>query len=449
MKRSATYKNCLDRLLTLLDFEKFSGPRGPRVKFNLSRMYALLSLLGDPHKNGRVIHVAGSKGKGSVTAMVSSILCSNGYQVGMFSSPHIHTFRERIRINGKPISKEVFVDLVEKVWPMIQEIGSRTSFGAVTLFETLTAMAFVHFKESKTDFQVVEVGLGGKLDSTNVVDPMVTVITPISFDHMHILGDTLTDIATEKAGIIKKGVPVIVAPQSSEAMEVIRNVARTKDAPILEVESDFEWLLNNRDLKKQSVRIQTIYKTYFVNLSLLGNYQIANAATAIGVVERLQSLGHGISSDAISQGLENVVWPCRMEVLQDSPILVVDGAHNPQSIRSVMASLPTYFDFNKLVVIFGTSRDKDLEEMIKEISLVCPTVVVVKSRHPRAADPDILFKNFQDYQISVSTNKSIADAIEYGLDAAGDRGLVLVTGSLFVAAEVREIVLDIDPELYF
>ncbi|SVD04066.1 uncharacterized protein METZ01_LOCUS356920, partial [marine metagenome] len=309
MKRSATYKNCLDRLLTLLDFEKFSGPRGPRVKFNLSRMYALLSLLGDPHKNGRVIHVAGSKGKGSVTAMVSSILCSNGYQVGMFSSPHIHTFRERIRINGKPISKEVFVDLVEKVWPMIQEIGSRTSFGAVTLFETLTAMAFVHFKESKTDFQVVEVGLGGKLDSTNVVDPMVTVITPISFDHMHILGDTLTDIATEKAGIIKKGVPVIVAPQSSEAMEVIRNVARTKDAPILEVESDFEWLLNNRDLKKQSVRIQTIYKTYFVNLSLLGNYQIANAATAIGVVERLQSLGHDISSDAISQGLENVVWP--------------------------------------------------------------------------------------------------------------------------------------------
>jgi len=186
-----------------------------------------------------------------------------------------------------------------------------------------------------------------------------------------------------------------------------------------------------------------------VNLSLLGNYQIANAATAIGVVERLQSLGHGISSDAISQGLENVVWPCRMEVLQDSPILVVDGAHNPQSIRSVMASLPTYFDFNKLVVIFGTSRDKDLEEMIKEISLVRPTVVVVKSRHPRAADPDILFKNFQNYQISVSTNKSIADAIEYGLDAAGDRGLVLVTGSLFVAAEVREIVLDIDPELYF
>jgi len=313
----------------------------------------------------------------------------------------------------------------------------------------LTAMAFVHFKESKTDFQVVEVGLGGKLDSTNVVDPMVTVITPISFDHMHILGDTLTDIATEKAGIIKKGVPVIVGPQSSEPMEVIRNVARTKDAPMLEVDSDFEWLLNNRDLKKQSVRIQTIYKTYFVNLSLLGNYQIANAATAIGVVERLQSLGHGISSDAISQGLENVVWPCRMEVLQDSPILVVDGAHNPQSIRSVMASLPTYFDFNKLVVIFGTSRDKDLEEMIKEISLVRPTVVVVKSRHPRAADPDILFKNFQNYQISVSTNKSIADAIEYGLDAAGDRGLVLVTGSLFVAAEVREIVLDIDPELYF
>ena len=443
------YKNCLDRLLTLLDFEKFSGTRGPRVKFNLSRIYALLRVLGDPHKNGRVVHVAGSKGKGSVTAMVSSILHSNGYKVGMFSSPHIHTFRERIRVNGKPISEEVFVDLVERVWPMTQEIGSQTSLGAVTLFETLTAMAFVHFKDSKTDFQIVEVGLGGKLDSTNVVDPTVSVITPISFDHMHILGNTLSEIATEKAGIIKTGVPVVVAPQSREPMEVIRNVARTKDAPMLEVQSEFEWRLETRDLKKQSVRIQTRDKTYSVNLPLLGNYQIANAATAIGVVERLQSLGHSISSDAISRGFEKVVWPCRMEVLQDSPTLVIDGAHNPQSIRSVMDSLPTYFDFNKLVVIFGASRDKDLEEMIKDISLLQPTVVVVRSRHPRAADPGILLKHFQDYQICVSINKSIAHAIEYAVEAAGHRGLVLVTGSLFVAAEVRETVLDIDPELYF
>jgi dihydrofolate synthase/folylpolyglutamate synthase len=449
MKGLTSYKNSLDKLLTLVDLEKFSGTRGSRVKFNLSRISVLLKALGDPHKNGRVVHVAGSKGKGSVAAMVSSILYSNGYKVGMFSSPHIHTFRERIRVNGKPISEELFVNLVDRIWPITEKISNGSSLGAVTLFETLTAMAFVHFQDVEADFQVVEVGLGGKLDSTNVVDAMVSVITPISFDHMHILGETLSQIAREKAGIIKRGVPVIVAPQPREAMDVIRRVAITKDAPMLEVQSEFDWVLETNDLLKQRVRIETRCKTYFLNLPLLGKYQIANAATAIGVVERLQTMGNSISNDAISRGFESVDWPCRMEVLQDSPTLVIDGAHNPQSIKSVMDSLPAYFDFNKLVVIFGASRDKNLEEMVKEIALVRPTVLVVRSRHPRAADPGILSKNFQDCKIHVGISKSIAEAIYNGVNIAGVGGLVLVTGSLFVAAEARENILDIDPELYF
>jgi len=261
MKGLRPYNHCLERLFTLVDLEKFSGPRGPRVKFSLSRIHALLKSLGDPHKKSPVIHVAGSKGKGSVTAMVSSILYSNGYKVGMFSSPHIHTFRERIRVNGTPITEKEFIDLVDRIWPALQEISRNTNLGSVTLFEALTAMAFVHFKDVQTDFQVIEVGLGGKLDSTNVVDPTVSVITSISFDHMHILGDTLSKIAREKAGIIKVGVPVIVAPQSPEPMKVIRNMARTKCAPMVDVESEFEWLLETTDLEKQSVKIQTKNKT--------------------------------------------------------------------------------------------------------------------------------------------------------------------------------------------
>ncbi len=449
MKNPKPYNHYLERLLTLVDLEKFSGTRGPRVKFSLSRVYALLKSLGDPHKTSPVIHVAGSKGKGSVTAMVSSILSENGYKVGMFSSPHIHTFRERIRVNGKPITEGEFVHLVERVWPIVENISSKANLGAVTLFETLTAMAFVHFRNVETDFQVIEVGLGGKLDSTNVVEPAVSVITSISFDHMHILGDTLSKIATEKAGIIKPGVPVIVAPQFTEPMNVIRDIARIKSAPMVEVESEFEWLLETTDLEKQSVKIQAKDKTYILNLPLLGIYQIINAATAIGVVERLRILGHGISDEAISLGFGRVTWPCRMEVLRDRPKLVVDGAHNPQSVRSVIDSLPTYFDYSKLVVIFGASKDKNLKEMVKEISAIRPRVVVVSSRHPRAADTDILAKNFQDYQIPVEISKSIPQAIECAVGIAGHRGLVLTLGSLFVAAEVRENVLDIVPELYF
>lgn len=442
------YKTALHRLLGLVDFERYLGPRGSRTKFNLARMAALLQSLDNPHLNTPTVHIAGTKGKGSTTAMVSSVLTSQGYVTGMFISPHLHTFRERICVNGTPVSEAEFCSLVDEVWPHQERVGQDGEYGPPSLFETLTAMAFLHFRRLKADFQVLEVGLGGRLDSTNLVCPSVCVITPISLDHTAILGDSVEQIAMEKAGIVKPGVPVISAPQPPEAKEVVRRVCRGNSAPLVEVGSDIRWREGPSSLDGQSFRVEGRLGYHQLRMPLLGDYQLENAATTVGALESLVEQGHEISSRAMVEGFSNVDWPCRMEVLQRGPLVVADGAHNPYSMQRLCRGLPRYFRFRRLVSIFGASRDKNLERMIDALAAMDPVVVATRSRHPRSAAASSLAQTFALKGVEVYQADGVAEALERARSIAGQEDVILATGSLFVAAEVREAVLGLEPETY-
>ena len=442
------YKSALDLLLGLVDFERFRAPRGPRVKFDLSRIRALLQSLGNPHLDTPTVHIAGTKGKGSTAAMVTSVLASQGYTTGTFTSPHLHTFRERIGVNGSAVSEAEFCSLLEGVWPHVIEVGQEEDHGSVTLFETLTAMAFLHFRELKAHFQVMEVGLGGRLDSTNLVSPRVCAITSLSLDHTAILGDTIEQIAREKAGIVKPGVAVISAPQEAAARNEIRLVCDQNHAPLWEVGDDITWSGGTFSLEGQSFGVNGRLGRYDLWMPLLGVHQLENAAIAVGVLETLMEQGWAISGEALKEGFRKVTWPCRMEVLEKDPVILSDGAHNPHSMARLCQSLGEYFEGRRPVVIFGASRDKNLEGMMDELVALNPLVVATRSRHPRAVPTEDLVQAFASKGVEVCQAENVAQAVDKAMAIVGKDDFILATGSLFLAAEVREVILDIEPEIY-
>ena len=442
------YRSSLGLLLGLVDFERFRGPRGPRVKFDLSRMEALLSRLDNPQLAIPAVHVAGTKGKGSTTAMVASALTQQGYKTGAFTSPHLHTFRERISVDGEPVSEGEFASLVEMVWPHVCNVGDDGRFGGVTLFETLTAMAFMHFREFAADFQVLEVGLGGRLDSTNLVQPQACAIMSISLDHTAILGESVELIAREKAGIVKPGVPVVSAPQQPTAMEVIRRVCRSMDAPLWEAGRDIAWEADGESLSGQSFSIRGRLGEYTLTMPLLGSHQLENAAVAVGVLECLNERGWEINIDAIRRGFDKVQWPCRLEVLEREPPLLCDGAHNPDSMTRLREFLEAFFVGRRPVVIFGASRDKNVGQMMDALAPLNPVVVVTLSRHPRASSLAELVRGFSMRGVEVHQSLDVWHAVQKARSLMPKGGYMLATGSLFLAAEVREVALGIEPELY-
>ena len=430
----------------------------PRVRYDLGRIGAFLEHLGSPGDGTPTVHVAGSKGKGSTAALCASVLCQQGHRTGLYSSPHLHTFRERIAVDGLPISEADFASLVEKLWKPMEEINARSVYGQVTLFEMLTAMGLVHFRDRLTDFNVLEVGLGGRLDATNLVTPQVSVITSISLDHTSVLGDTLEKVATEKAGIIKPGVPVVSAPQLPQVMEVIRDACLHRGAILIEVGRDVRWdpgpcpaQQGSRAAKGQKLTITGRLGRYDLSIPLLGEYQLENAATALAALEVLREEGHEVSEEALRDGFARVQWPCRMELLmgqEGGPLVVADGAHNPYSAARLRDSLPRYFDYASLFLVVGVSRDKNLEGIVAELAQMEPGVIVTSSRHPRAASASALAQAFLSHGIRAQEVAGVEQALRLALEKAGDRDLVLATGSLFLAAEVRETVKGIEPELY-
>jgi dihydrofolate synthase / folylpolyglutamate synthase len=444
------YQQAIDRLLTLVDHER-AQPVLPRQKriYDLGRIAALLEHLGNPHRSAPTIHVAGTKGKGSVSALCDAALHAAGYRTGFYSSPHLHSFCERIRRNARPISQEQFAGLVEELWPQQQWVKEETDLGPVSLFEYMTAMAFQCFAGDSVDFQTIEVGLGGRLDATNVVDSSVCVITSISLDHTAILGDTLAQIASEKAGIIKPGSAVVVAPQPAEALETIISVCRERAvAPVL-VGSDVTWERGRSDLSGQSMLIRGRRGEYELSIPLLGTHQLENAASAVAALECLQDRGHRVPGEAIARGFAGTFWPCRMEVLGGSPLVMADGAHNAYSMAALLGSLQKYVDYQRLVVVAGFSRDKSVQDMVRLLAAQKPLVYVTRSRHPRSVPPEDLADLFRAEGVfDVVETHSTAEATRQAQEAAHPGDLVLATGSLFVAAEAREALLGIEPELY-
>ena len=443
------YRESIDRLLSLVDHERTGHP-GPRQKAidNLDRVEALMERLGNPHKRARTVHIAGTKGKGSTAALCDAALHAAGYRTGFYSSPHLHSFRERVRLDTRPVTEADFGALVEQVWPHWQWVTDNGGLGEITLFEVMTGMAFRCFADAAVDFQTIEVGLGGRLDATNVVAPDVSVVTSISRDHTAVLGDTLAQIAAEKAGIIKPGSPVVVAPQVAEAGSAIEVVCKHMGTRPIQVGSDVTWERGAAGLDGQSVLVKGRLGEYQLRIPLLGAHQLENAATAVAALEVLREQGHSIPEEAMRRGFAGVCWPCRMEVLSRSPLVVADGAHNPYSVEALLGSLSEYLCYRRLLLVVGFSRDKNVAGMVRCLARAGSRVFATGSRHPRALTPNAVADRFRELGTPAVENANPAEALAQALEAAGEDDLVLATGSLFVAAEVREAVLGIEPELY-
>ena len=443
------YEAALERVMGLADFERSVHSPG-YSSFHLERMRLAMERLGNPHLGVPSVHIAGTKGKGSTAAMVTSILAAQGYIVGLFTSPHLHSAVERIRVGLEPVARDDFATLVEQVWPAAEWVRQEGGHGPLSTFEMLTVMAFYHFDRIRADFQVIEVGLGGRLDSTNVVCPEVCAITPISLDHVMTLGNTIPLIAREKAGIVKPGIPVVVAPQSEEAMAVVRDVAGDRQAPIVDVRAGLSYRKRHADLAGQSFEITGGRDSYDLWTSLLGDHQLENSATAIAVIETLVDRGFTISKESIEKGLKEVRWPARLEVFRcDGRLVVVDGAHNPHSMGRLVQAVRSYFQFRRLVVIFGALGGHSAEGMIGELASLRPMVLAVRSRQPRSADAGAIADIVSQHGLPVFfQSEDTGEATRKALEMAEHGDLVLATGSLSVAAEVREEIMGIAPELY-
>ena len=443
------YPAAVRRAMGLADFER--GTHSPRHStFHLERISRLLERLGNPHLAVPTVHVAGTKGKGSTAAMIASILSAAGLRVGLYTSPSLHTVTERVRVGMKPIAQEDFASLVERMWPQVEWVGEHGGFGPLMYFEFLTALAFQHFSETNADFQVIEVGLGGRLDATNVVQPAVSVITSISLDHTSVLGDTIPLIAAEKAGIVKDGVPVVVAPQNSEALDTIRRIAMERSSPIVDVGHELSWQSHGADLDGQTFSVQGLQDTYEVSLPLIGDYQQENASTAIAAAESLINAGYPLTRSDVLDGLRNVRWPGRFQVLRrDRPPVVADGAHNPYSMRRFVEALARYVEFEHLFVVFGAVRGHSALEMLEELAALDPTVIAVQSRHPKAATVEEIAEAAQAAGVSMAMeHRGVGMATRRSLSLATNKDAVIGTGSLSVVGEMIEELEGITPELY-
>ncbi len=429
------FRESLEYLMKYADYERL--PRSGIV-WDLGRIERLLKRLGDPQYAARAVHVAGTKGKGSTSAMIASILRQAGYRVGLYTSPHLLSFTERIRVDGRPIDEVDWARLVEVVRPHVEAENALGDLGELTTFEILTAMAFLHFRDVRADYQVVEVGLGGRLDATNVVRPEVGVITSISYDHTDVLGDTLAKIAGEKAGIIKPGATVVSAPQAAEAMAVIERACLEKGAPLVKVGRDVTWRQAGFDETGQDFHVKGRRRGYDLLIPLLGGHQLENAASAVAVAEVLAEKDGNITPQAIIEGLRVVEWPGRLQVLRRRPWLVVDGAHNAYSMHRLGGALRAYFAYDHLMLILGFSGDKDIAGMVNEVTGMSGDIILAASRHPRSVKPALLAEEFRRHGVAPRLAGSVGEAVRLALAGAGPGDLICGTGSMFVVAEVME-----------
>ncbi len=437
------YSQAIEYVLSFADWERAPAQAFAPANFDLRRVHSLLARLGNPHLGRRTIHIAGSKGKGSVATMIASILRAAGYRTGLYTSPHLHDVRERIVVDGQPIGEDEFARLTEILAPQVAAENRDDRFGQLTTFELLTALAFLHFQHRDAQWQVLEVGMGGRLDATSVVDEKaVCVITPIRLEHTTVLGDTVDKIAAEKAAILQPGTAVVTAPQPyPEAAAVIRGRAAELGAPLLAVEETYSVQRLGWDLTGQSFRLAGPGCSRELWLPLLGAHQLENAATAVATIDALRERGVAVSEESIGEGLSRLSWPGRLEVLRDKPLIVVDGAHNGDSARRLRQALRDHFSFDRAILVMGVSGDKTMGAMADELAPLTHLLIATRSQHPRAAEPEAVAAAFAARGVASETRPTVATALDRALALAGPNDLICVVGSLFVVAEAREQVL--------
>jgi dihydrofolate synthase/folylpolyglutamate synthase len=426
------YDKALDYLYSFVDYSLKHSSELAKAEFNLDRMFALMDALGNPQMKYPIIHVAGTKGKGSVSALCASALQAAGYKAGLYTSPHLLEYEERIQVNGEPISKEQLVDLVEEIKPAVAKIPK------LTTFEITTAIGFLAFARQDVNAAVIEVGLGGRLDATNVVTPKVSVITSLSYDHMAVLGDTLAKIAGEKAGIIKPGVPVVSAPQKAEALEVLERVAKERGCLLVLVGKDVKFERLTSSLDGQSLHLSSFLSPtvseFDLSLPLLGEHQIQNAAVAYTA---LRTSGIEITDRAIREGFSRVKWHARFDVVRRDPPVIFDSAHNQDSFAKLRQALDEYFPGKPVYLIFGASEDKNIPGMFEEMKAKIKKLLVTRADHPRALRPEEIIRLADKVGLESEAVSPVELAFRRALELSEkDGSIVLSAGSMFVTAEV-------------
>ncbi len=436
-----TYAEALAWLETFTDTER--GSIRWEGEASLVRERALLAHLGDPQRAYGITHVAGTKGKGSTSAMIAAILHAAGVRAGLYTQPELQTIRERIRIDQRLIAEQELVQMLSQVREALA--GVAPDLGQYITYEVMTALALLFFRQAGAQHAVIEVGLGGRRDASNVLEPLLSVITSISYDHMAVLGNTLTEIASEKAGIIKPGVPLICSAQASEALAVIERVCVERDAPLVRVGPvgvpgcQYTYLAGLAEPERQWCTIASPRQTYReVEVALLGEHQLENATAALAVAEALQERGLPIDEAAIRGGLREVCWPGRLQVVGRQPWLIVDGAHNADSFARLFVALRRHFPYEGLTLVLGVMADKDLGGIVAEIERAgVGRVIVTGAHHPRAAAPEKLAEMLTAHSAwrEVRICPESAEALTEALRAASRHDLVCVAGSLYLAGE--------------
>lgn len=454
MDTETAYNQALDYLYSFVDYSLKHASEWAKAEFNLDRMFALMNSLGNPQNRYPIVHVTGTKGKGSTSALCASALGAAGYTVGLYTSPHLEDYVERIQINGVPITHEQMVELVEEVQPQVAKIDK------LTTFEITTALAFMAFAKAGVNAAVFEVGLGGRLDATNIVTPAVSIITSLSYDHMAVLGDTLTLIAGEKAGIIKQGVPVVSSSQKDEALVVLERVANLKCSEFTLVGKDIKYEFLAASLDGQKFALSKVHnasavethsaKSSFDSLALparasvaqdveftiplLGKHQLENAATAYAA---LKASGIPITDDQIRQGFSRVKWPARFEVARRETPVIFDSAHNQDSFEKLRETLEDYFPGRQVYLIFGSSEDKNIPGMFAELKSKIQKTIITRADHPRALEVERIQGLAKQAGVESEVVTPVSAALARALELSEkDGSIVLSAGSMFVTAEV-------------
>jgi dihydrofolate synthase/folylpolyglutamate synthase len=411
-----------DHLAALYRLRRFG------IKFGLSTITRLLRGLGNPHERFSSIHIAGTNGKGSIAAFLSSVLTCAGYKVGLYTSPHLVRFNERIQINGQAISDEDVARVLEAV-QLVYTQGDPPTF-----FECATAMAFHHFASAGVDWAVLETGMGGRYDATNIVQPEACVISNISLEHQEYLGNTLAAIAREKAGIIKQGLDVVTGTRQKNALTVIEKVAKDKGAPLYRLGKE----IRVRRDKDRGFSYLGFYRRWpRVKIGMPGEHQITNATLALGVVDLLLQKGLTISDEAIYSGLSTTRWPGRLEIVSRKPCILLDGAHNPSAARTLRKFVEDAVHVKRLVMVVGILADKTWKPMLRELTTVADTMILTRPEYERAADPHELAAFVQTLSQDIIVEPHLPDAVSLALDKVGKNDGVCITGSLYTVGDAK------------
>lgn len=435
-----SYATALRWLYDHTDYERMRIVRYNSATFNLDRMRELLEKLGNPQDQIKCVHVAGTKGKGSTCAMLESMLRACGYTVGLYSSPHLVDLRERITVNGDLISQSEFTSTLKSVQYWVRRMQDKPSF-----FEIMTAVGLRYFAQKAVDVAVLETGLGGRLDATNVVTPLVCGITQISLDHTEVLGRDLAAIAKEKAGIFKKGVPAITCEQPAEAARAIKQIAEQVGAPLVFTGDDIEFSYRfeaNRELGPHTRVCLTTADHQYEHLAvpLRGEHQALNCGLALALLDRLRLNGFELNEAQIVQGLANTVLPGRMETAWEEPRILLDGAHNAASMAALIKAIGAHIPYDSLVMVFGCAQDKDVMKMLSEVELGADKIIFTRARNnPRAADPQDLVKQFAEVSEKMAqTADTLEEALNLAARAVSREDLICVSGSFYLVGEAKK-----------